>query len=1238
MREGDIVADRFVIEALSGAGGMGAVYRARDRATARRVALKVLNEGGGDPRFEREARVLADLDHPAIVRYVAHGQSGAQPAFLVMEWLDGEDLRARLARERLSLEDALVVVRRAASALGAAHERGVVHRDIKPGNLFLPDGDPARTTVLDFGIARAKVGGGFDTTEARITNTGLVVGTVGYMSPEQARGTHEVDARTDVFALGCVLFECLTGRPAFVGANAVAVLARLLLEEAPRVRHFEPSVPVALDELVARMLAKDPAARPRDGAALCDALLATGPGRLEASSSGAGDREQRLATIVLADHVDAAAARATVEGPLLELADGSVLVELGGSESATRAAVCALSFVARSPAARVAIATGRLSAPRAYGPIIDRAATLRVGEGIRVDEVSTALLGDRFEVVDGRLLGPARARPTARTLLGRATPCVGRDKELGLIEATFREVESEPIARAVLVTGVAGSGKTRLGHELLAKVGGDATVLIARGDPVGAGAALGLARQLVRSAAGLRDGAPAAAQREALRGHLERFFSGDVLRRTSEMLGELVGSPPEVPGPELRGARDDARVLASWLSRSFGEWMAALSDAGPVLAVIEDLHWGDLPSVTYLDEALRANASRPLMVLALARPEVHDLFPGLWSRVDLQEVRLPGLTRRAAERLVKAVLPDAPPELVARLVARADGNAFHLEELLRHVAERDESSLPDSLLALAEARISGLDAEARRLLRVASVFGETFWEAGVAPLLGEGGDTAVVLGRLVRAEVIAEGPGRKAIGGEYVFRHGLIRDAAYAMLTEDDRRALHLRAGEWLDATGETEPLVLAEHFERAGARERAAPCYLGAAEAAAEGMNVAAADDLAARGVLCGAEGEVLGRLRVVQAVAAVGRGDHGAAVTSAKEAYRLLVARTPRRYLAASIVLASGVAAGDLELAPDIVHELLTTAPEGPPNGPYGLAVRTVADILDGLGQDDGLAMLLANADALAAATPDCDRAYLAAVDFARSAMLLRRDGDLGQSVAVAERGAKHAEAVPDRMTQLFYRFGLGLLSVEVGELERARSELKSTGRTFSESGAPMFASWCAIHVGWAYQLEGRHREVLAVLGPELESPDFRHAHALAALACVEMGEPSQAEAHVSRALGGVDDEHLTPFVKTVVLIAAARVALARGRLDEAGAHVATAYETTAAKTGPGIVSLLDDVQLRVLEARGDADAYREALSRAARRIERHAASLPEPRRTTYRTRVPVHARVLALADQRR
>src|SRR5262245_36740079 len=229
MRQGEVIAGRFELERRVGSGGMGEVFWAQDRDSGGIVAVKVLHgtHASAGARFLREAKVLAELSHPGIVRYVDHGTAASGELYLAMEWLSGEDLAERLTRAPLTVEETVTMVTRAAEALAAVHARGIVHRDLKPSNLFLVERDVAQVKLLDFGIAWLP-------SWTRMTQTGALVGTPAYMAPEQARSAAQLDARADVFALGCVLFECLSGRPAFTGANVMAILAKILLDEVPR--------------------------------------------------------------------------------------------------------------------------------------------------------------------------------------------------------------------------------------------------------------------------------------------------------------------------------------------------------------------------------------------------------------------------------------------------------------------------------------------------------------------------------------------------------------------------------------------------------------------------------------------------------------------------------------------------------------------------------------------------------------------------------------------------------------------------------------------------------------------------------------------------------------------------------------------------------------------------------------------------------------------------------------------
>lgn len=271
---GDVERPRiggFVVERRVGQGGMGVVYRGRDPRTGEAVAIKVIERGDAKERarFEAEARALRSLDHPNVVRYLDHGVSDEGAPFLVMQWLEGMDLARRLERRLLGVEEALTLARAVAEGLAAAHEAGIVHRDVKPSNVFLVGEDLRGARVIDFGIARTEQRGD------RLTSTGVLVGTPGYMAPEQIRGEH--DARTDVYGLGALLFECLTGRPPFVGSHPGAVLLAVVAEAVPPLTSLRDGIPHAVDALVGRMLAKDLADRPRDMRAVITelAVLAT---------------------------------------------------------------------------------------------------------------------------------------------------------------------------------------------------------------------------------------------------------------------------------------------------------------------------------------------------------------------------------------------------------------------------------------------------------------------------------------------------------------------------------------------------------------------------------------------------------------------------------------------------------------------------------------------------------------------------------------------------------------------------------------------------------------------------------------------------------------------------------------------------------------------------------------------------------------------------------------------------
>jgi serine/threonine protein kinase len=1009
-----VVAGRFEIEGLAGQGGMGTVFQARDRQDGGLVALKLLDtpapERRNIERLLREAQLLATLRHPSVVRYVAHGQMAEGQVFLAMEWLDGEDLGQRLRRGPLAVSESLQLVCKVAEVLAMVHTRGILHRDIKPSNLFLRGRHVSEVVLLDFGIARGPFGQG------TMTRTGEVMGTLLYLSPEQARGERQLDVRTDIYSLGCVLFECLTGKAPFGGDHPGVILARILCEEAPPLGRLRPDLPEPLAALVARMLAKQPADRWADAEQLLAALAAqmevlrksqapppgsplspAGEGPLGVQAAGRppvfADKEQRLVSVIMAappptpdggPEVTRDSSRlegerrsdteyetlrrllASCGGHIERVATGMLVATLGQSgasavDLATQAARCALLLQEHLPTALVVLGMGRatVSAGFPIGEAIERAVellersrddeTARAAGRVRVDELTAGLLDQRFHlrrlapglfVLDGERRGPDEVR----LLFGRPTPCVGREQELMQLETLLGGCITEEAAIGVLVTSAPGMGKSRLRQEFIRRVQMRAEgveVLYGCGDPMPGEPVGGLLGQALRRLCGVDEGAPLERRREQLAARLGRHLDPAARADVAAFLGELCSVPwPDDHSPRLRAARQDPRLMSERIAEALVTLLRAECKAHPVLLVLEDLHWSDATQVRLVDRMLRDLSDHPFFMLALGRPEVRDQFPRLWQGRNVQELRLPGLSRKASERLVRQALgAQVPPATLARIVEQAGGNALFLEELIRAVAEGAGDELPETVLAMLQARFLRLDPGARRLLRAASVFGSTFWRGGVMTLLGgavhaptgpaaepapePAPEIARWLDILVDAETIVPHAESRFPGEiEYSFRHALLHDAAYSLLDEQDRLAGHRLAGAYLDRLGETDPLTLAEHYRLGGDLERAAVLYARAAEQSLLRQS-AMTLTYVERAIACGAAGEVLGALHAAAALTHLWRWNldpaydaGGAAVALLPPGgvawYRALIART----LVAGIRGAQDDIAGLLEL----------------------------------------------------------------------------------------------------------------------------------------------------------------------------------------------------------------------------------------------------------------------------------------------------------------------------------
>jgi eukaryotic-like serine/threonine-protein kinase len=1268
---------RFDLEQQVGMGAMGVVYKARDRETNEPVAVKIMCVGGHAEalRFIREGATLAELHHAAIVRYVTHGTSSQGETYLAMEWLEGETLENRLHAGPLSIEETLVLARRVTDGLAVAHRRGIVHRDLKPSNLFLPDGSFDEVKILDFGIARRI----WD--DQRLTRTGTILGTPLYMSPEQARADDRIDERSDIYSLGAVLFECLTGEPPFMGASAMAILCKICLEEPQRLRKLVPRAPAALEALLASMMAKDPHGRPRDAFALATELagisgvsspaLVSVPPRVSLTEveqrvlcaifvRGASMRaEESLDALTISINVapeDAAEKTLSVHGGRLQhLVDGSMVVTFpGGSvptDQAAEAARCALALRQVLVDAHVVVCTGRGTTlgRMPIGDVIDLGVALLQnarGGSIRLDATMARLLDARFELDRGGdgiyLLRERELRETSRRVLGKDVACVGREPELALLDGIFTAAMDSD-AQAVLVTAPAGVGKTRLRQELVSRIeqrGGRFELLLGRADSVRAGSPFGLVAPAIRWAAGVSTEDSPTTRCQKLQARISLHLAGEKARRVAEFLGELAGIHfLEGSSAALHAARQDARLMGDQMRAAWIDWLEAECSEKPVLLVLEDLHWSDAPSVQLVDSALRVLRERPFMVLALARPEVSTRFPRLWENHGVRTFALNPLPRKVCERVILELLGhDTPRELVRRVAEQSEGNPFFLEELVRGLS-LGHTELPETVIGMLQARLDALGSDAARVLRAASIFGQTFNMGAVQSLVGElESRTTDALRALVEREVIQ--PQQGTGPDQYVFRHALVREASYATLTDGDRVLGHRLAGEWLVGAGETDAMVLANHFDRGADRENAAVWYARASVQALQGDDLDAALARAERSRSYGATAETLSEVSLVEAHA---------------------------RYWQGELVAAAASAASAVEQAPGA-----TTL--------WFHAIRELVGPLSEQGKMDEVAHWARTAQSATPLTAEAAAAQVACLSWSGGALAYNGQHELAGSVlehARAKLALLHAQ---DPFVTLRFHYAMGIYLACSGDVMNAIEELQLALAAAEEAGdvrtacgiqGELGCSW--IELGDAALAEGLLRQALAEARrrslavveaftlPDLGNvlmcsghlDDARTTLNKAVEVAERQGSASASGfanfflstlAYVSsdfieserRARLAAEISRVSPSTRAASLSALARAVLAQGRKAEAfeASNEATSIleRVGSIKYGESLVRLMSaETRMAMGDRRGALTALRSAVQRLMDRAER----ITDPRvRVNFLLGVTDNARTFELA----
>jgi tetratricopeptide (TPR) repeat protein len=780
-----VVAGRYHVRGRLGQGASKEVYLAYDERLDREVALALVlgavNGTAARSRLEREARVTGRLgDHPNVITIYDTGEVDGVP-YLVLRAMRGGSLADRLGRGRPALPDALRIGRDVAVALAHAHSHGVIHRDVKPGNIWLAaDGGAA---LGDFGIAHEL---GAD----RLTTEGLVLGTVCYLSPEQVRGG-EIGPASDVYALGVTLYELASGRPPFTGEDPAQVLRQHLTATPSPV-----DGPPALQRLIAELLAKLPDQRP-SAAFVAEALAAMGPDSAVASAPRRPEARRVVAVLaVRADVADPEALHAALDrcSDVIERHGGSVELHLGDGligvfgltethgDEALRAARAAVELPA---GLRIGIELGEVfvgSGPRGADTVTGAAITaarrlaeqaaddtIRLGDALRRSLAADATI-DSGVLIELRPAVPLRVPPT---------PFIGRGAELDRLRAMFAEACAERTCRLVTVVGAAGIGKSRLSAEFTATLD-DATLLAGRCLSYGEGTTYQALADIVR----------------ALDGRVETLLDGNE-QAIRAVLGAVGLSHEPVPVEET-----------AWAVRRLLERLAA---DRPLILVVEDIHWAEPPLLDLIDHVAALSSGAPILIVCLTRPELLEARPA-WNAPQRNRsvLELEALDVAHARELAQRL--GAGPQ-ARRIAERAEGNPLFVEQLVAVGVGENESDLPVSIQAVLAARIDRTEPRGRLLLQRASVEGRRFHSGALTALVGASVGADLVA--LVRSGLIAADQPEFAGEEAFRFNHALIREVAYASVPKRMRSELHASLADWLDNRRAADE-VIAYHLEQA--------------------------------------------------------------------------------------------------------------------------------------------------------------------------------------------------------------------------------------------------------------------------------------------------------------------------------------------------------------------------------------------------------------------------------------
>jgi len=1251
----------YQLDEMLGGGGMGVVYRAR-APEGGSVAVKILRahltREQDIARFRREAAI--EIDHPNVIQVLDSGVDRDGTPYIVFELLLGESLEERMDRGPLSPKHAVSIAAQACDALTAAHAQGIVHRDLKPANLFCCEDGTIK--LLDFGIAR--VG------SQQLTAAGTVVGTLSYLSPEQARGGPDVDARSDLWAVGALLFEALTGRAPFDRPSPVGTLLAIMNEPAPPVGHDGSPGSKGVAELIERCLRREPDARWQTASDLGAALRGIGsltevprepPTEIrplepdsfadtlasEPVETSIRPGEQRIVAVLLAQRVTQMAAieaAVTEQGgrffPLL----GKAAIGLFGAQrwegDETHRAVRA-ALECRMAAGTVAVGSGRVrsSGVGIAGDALRQAELASEASllGVAVDAGTARAIHSGFSVRDAgngltEVIGEAPA--SDRPVMGGHS-LLGRTVEMSQLRAMSSIAFGEKCATFVSLVGPTGIGKTRLRRELAHDMAGlEPRPLVLVGQPESAqqGVAFSLWASVIRRRA--REGAMAHGwpSMEASARPLERSMalhalareavSEEEAARCATFLAQVVGIEVS-PTPELMAARSDPQLMQDRIRRALLDWLDGLARARPLAILLEDHPWADDASLDLLAQVLAESRARPLFVLCTGRDDA--ALPEALDRLAVLRLRLFGLDAHSiGELAARTAGRSISRPLFESLAKRTEGNPLFVEHLVLDLrdgglldGEPAELPLPVSIEASVQSRLDRLSQPERELLKLLSVFGRPATAAELGAL-GAPESTARLEALAARDLLVVrqQGAGRESRG--YGFRSPLTAEVTYAIMVPEVRRDLHGRLGRALLADPSADPEQAAGHLERGGVPDEAALQYLEATREASQRGDSASVLRCSESALDLGVnDPDARFELHMARADAFRFRGDRGEQKGELERAMAL--AGTSEQLIRVLTERAVWLLRkGELEEAEACAQSALQHADAHKNPAAHALALGRLGEIRMRRGEDAAATADLKRAANLAPADPPRLRAMIAGW----RGQLASSQGHLGESRARFEEAAGLARAAGDERRAAAYVANLADWLNRCGEYEEAVPALEDALSALRRVGNRLVEGYVLLNLAYARAGTASPSEALGLIDEALTLSREVGDSYLGTVALVYRARNLSTLARLSAAASAAE-EAISEAEKcgsdawrALALTARARVALQAG---EAEAALSLSAEAAALREELGGIeedeALIFLVRAEALEAHGSDDEAKAVRSKGRARLHLLASRIADP-----------------------